>query len=94
VIDDHSRYKLALQACTGIQTGPVVQHLTAVFQRYGLPLRINTDNGAPFGMREMAYARGGMTPLIVWSTVEAFASATAGPGIPKPTARTSDSTAP
>jgi transposase InsO family protein len=66
VIDDHSRYNLALQACTGIQTGPVVQHLTAVFQRYGLPLRINTDNGAPFGMREMAYARGGMTPLMVW----------------------------
>jgi transposase InsO family protein len=47
VIDDHSRYNLALQACRGIQTGPVVQHLTAVFQRYGLPLRINTDNGRP-----------------------------------------------
>jgi transposase InsO family protein len=66
VIDDHSRYNLALQACTGIETGPVQRHLTKVFQRYGLPLRIDTDNGSPFGTREVAYARGAMTPLMVW----------------------------
>lgn len=66
VIDDHSRYNLALQACPDIQTGGVQQHLTATFQRYGLPFRINTDNGSPFGTMETAYHRGAMTPLMVW----------------------------
>jgi transposase InsO family protein len=49
VIDDHSRYSLAVQACANVSTQAVQPHLQQVFQRYGLPARINTDNGAPWG---------------------------------------------
>lgn len=49
LLDDHSRFNLALQACANVKTSSVQPHLTAVFQRYGLPARINADNGAPWG---------------------------------------------
>jgi transposase InsO family protein len=52
VIDDHSRYNLTLQGCPRIDSGNVQERLTATFQRYGLPLRINTDNGPPFGVAQ------------------------------------------
>jgi len=49
LLDDHSRFNLALQACPNVKTSSVQPHLAAVFQRYGLPARINADNGAPWG---------------------------------------------
>jgi transposase InsO family protein len=49
VLDDHSRYNLALQACADVSTASVQLPLQRVFQRYGLPARINADNGAPWG---------------------------------------------
>jgi transposase InsO family protein len=49
LLDDHSRFNLALQACPNVATTSVQPHLTRTFQRYGLPLRINADNGAPWG---------------------------------------------
>jgi transposase InsO family protein len=49
LLDDHSRFNLALQACPNVATTTVQPHLTRAFQRYGLPLRINADNGAPWG---------------------------------------------
>jgi transposase InsO family protein len=49
LLDDHSRFNLALQACPDVRTSSVQPHLAAVFQRYGLPARINADNGAPWG---------------------------------------------
>jgi transposase InsO family protein len=64
VIDDHSRYNLALQGCPRTDSANVRERLTATFQRYGLPLRINTDNGAPFGVAQRA--RGALTPLMAW----------------------------
>jgi len=49
VIDDHSRFNLTLEALPG-QTRLLVQPvLQRTFERYGLPDRINTDNGAPWG---------------------------------------------
>lgn len=48
LLDDHSRFNLALQACPSVAATSVQPHLTQVFQRYGLPLRINADNGAPW----------------------------------------------
>jgi transposase InsO family protein len=63
-LDDHSRFNLVLQAC------PRTDHRTAqpafieAFRRYGLPVRINADNGAPFGApREVAH---GLSRLSVW----------------------------
>lgn len=63
VVDDHSRFNLAIQACDCQRTGPVQSHLTEVFRRYGLPVRINTDNGAPWGSPRNP---GELTPLGMW----------------------------
>jgi len=49
VVDDHSRYALAVEACANEQGGTVQQRLTRVFQRYGLPQEILCDNGSPWG---------------------------------------------
>lgn len=49
IIDDHSRYNLSLQALQGQSTQPTKQALTTVFRRYGLPQRMNMDNGQPWG---------------------------------------------
>ena len=39
-------------------------HLIDAFQRYGLPVRINADNGPPWGSTRQA--EHGLTPLTVW----------------------------
>lgn len=49
MLDDHSRFNLALQACGKTATEVVQMHMTEVFRRYGLPAQINFDNGAPWG---------------------------------------------
>jgi transposase InsO family protein len=49
VVDDHSRYAVGLRACGDEREGTVQAELTAIFQRYGLPDRMLTDNGAPWG---------------------------------------------
>lgn len=62
VLDDHSRFALAVVACPH-QRGELVQaHLTAAFRRYGLPRRILTANGAPWG----SAGTGGLTALEAW----------------------------
>ena len=63
VLDDHSRFDLALDACGSTPTRVVREHLREVFRRYGLPLRINADNGPPWG----SPARPGqLTALAIW----------------------------
>jgi transposase InsO family protein len=64
LLDDHSRYNLALQACTSTAMQAVQPHLIQAFQRYGLPVRINADNGPPWG--SAPHAEHGLTPLTVW----------------------------
>lgn len=49
VLDDHSRYALCVAACANERTGTVQAHLARIFGLYGLPDRIMTDNGAPWG---------------------------------------------
>lgn len=53
LLDDHSRFNLALRACGKTDTSTVQGHLVTVFERYGLPVRINADNGAPWGSPRM-----------------------------------------
>lgn len=49
VLDDHSRFNIALTACSA-GTGEIVQAaLTQAFRKYGLPQRITCDNGPPWG---------------------------------------------
>ena len=49
VLDDHSRYNIALVACADQKTETVREALIAMFRRYGQPRRILCDNGAPWG---------------------------------------------
>jgi transposase InsO family protein len=49
VLDDHSRFNLVLRACPNERREGVQQWLEEAFKVYGLPDRINTDNGAPWG---------------------------------------------
>jgi transposase InsO family protein len=62
VLDDHSRFALVAAACAQEQAAVVRAHLTIAFGRYGLPRRILTDNGAPWG----AAGAGGITALEAW----------------------------
>lgn len=63
VLDDHSRYNLAAQACADERETTVKERLTAVFERYGLPEAIITDNGSPWGN---VNATGHFTQFSVW----------------------------
>ena len=49
MIDDHSRYAQILKACTNERTETVKHHLIECFRRFGLPRRMNMDNGNPWG---------------------------------------------
>jgi transposase InsO family protein len=62
ILDDHSRYVVCLKACTDQRTQTVQTEMTERFRRFGLPLRMTMDNGAPWGNDvEHPY-----TPLTVW----------------------------
>lgn len=61
VVDDHSRYALALHACADQRMVGVRDRLTRLFGRYGLPWAILSDNGSPW--RSPGY---GLTGLEVW----------------------------
>lgn len=62
VLDDHSRFNIVLQALPDEQRASVQPVLHRAFERFGLPDRINADNGTPWGTQ----ARGGLTTLAVW----------------------------
>ena len=64
LLDDHSRFSLALQACARPDTPSVRGHLTEVFERYGMPLRINADNGGPWGSPRQAGHT--LSELAIW----------------------------
>ena len=49
ITDDHSRYNICLEACKNQQEITVRQALINVFRKYGLPYKILTDNGTPWG---------------------------------------------
>jgi transposase InsO family protein len=62
ILDDHSRFAVALQACAR-NTFLIVQAvLIKVFRLYGLPDWITCDNGPPWG----SSCRGHYTQLTVW----------------------------
>jgi len=62
VLDDHSRFSVVLAACANERTETVQKHLVAAFRRYGLPERLITDNGSPWGDGPGSP----FTPLGVW----------------------------
>ena len=62
VLDDHSRFALVVAACPHQQEDLVREQLTAAFRRYGVPRRILSDNGSPWG----GAGAGGITALEAW----------------------------
>ena len=62
VLDDYSRFNLVLAACADETTETVKACLTQAFRRYGLPWRMTTDNGPPWGNGP----GNPFTPLGVW----------------------------
>src|SRR5271169_1001888 len=62
ILDDHSRFSLGLIACANQRRETVQQHLIATFRRYGLPQRMLTDNGGPWG----SCGNDGYTELGLW----------------------------
>lgn len=49
IIDDHSRFAIAIEACPNEQLETVQTKLEMIFRRYGMPLAIYCDNGNPWG---------------------------------------------
>lgn len=64
LLDDHSRFNLTITACARTNTASVRPCLEQVFRLYGLPVRINADNGAPWGSPSLAER--GLSELSVW----------------------------
>lgn len=63
-LDDHSRFNLILEACPRTDWRTVQPAFITAFRRYGLPVRLNADNGAPFSApREVSH---GLSRLSVW----------------------------
>ena len=62
ILDDHSRFAIALQACARNTRNITQTALIQVFRRYGLPERITCDNGSPWGSGGRSY----YTALGVW----------------------------
>lgn len=62
VMDHHSRYLLGCQALKGPRFLDTKQVFIRLFQEYGLPKRIRTDNGVPFASTTTA----GLSRLAVW----------------------------
>jgi len=62
ILDDHSRFALALTACSGEDGVQTKAALTETFRIYGLPERITCDNGAPWGTA----GHGTLSRLEVW----------------------------
>jgi transposase InsO family protein len=63
VLDDHSRFNLAIQACGNERYATVKERLMDVFRLYGMPVQINTDNGGPWGSPRVP---GELSQLGVW----------------------------
>lgn len=62
ILDDHSRYLLGLVACADEQQRTVQLQLVRVFERFGVPRRMLSDNGPPWGTA----GNGGISALEVW----------------------------
>lgn len=63
LLDDYSRFALALEACPNQSTPTVQARLQSIFARYGLPRCILCDNGGPWGCVESSSR---YTELGVW----------------------------
>lgn len=64
VLDDHSRYNIVLHACLNPDAATVQAALETAFRHHGMPVRINADNGSPWG--SPSRHEHGITKLTIW----------------------------
>lgn len=62
ILDDCSRYSIALTACDNETSKVVKDHLTTLFMEFGMPNQINVDNGNPWGSADLT----SYTSLQIW----------------------------
>ena len=62
VTDNFSRYLLLCQGLSSTRSSPVIAHFERLFEEFGLPWAIRSDNGAPFA----STALGGISRLSKW----------------------------
>jgi len=60
--DGFSRYLLRCRACVRVELRETRRVCEAAFREYGMPVRIRSDNGAPFGSVAIA----GLSALAIW----------------------------
>ena len=63
VRDEYSRYLLELRALDNARSQTVQKSFERLFERYGLPEAIRSDNGSPFASRSAVH---GLSRLSVW----------------------------
>ena len=83
VMDHVSRYLLCCQIIKGTRTRESRTVFKVLFDRYGLPERIRTDNGAPFA----SIGVGGLSKLSVWWIRLGILPERIAPGKPQQNAR-------
>lgn len=64
ILDDHSRFSIGLRACRGETASIVKNHFIAIFEEFGLPYRINFDNGSPWATVKSNHYR--FTEFSLW----------------------------
>lgn len=64
VLDDHARCNEVLRATPEMRSATVQAALTDTFRRHGLPVRMNMDNGSPWG--SPGGQSRGLSALSVW----------------------------
>jgi transposase InsO family protein len=67
LLDDYSRFALALEACPNQSTPTVQARLQSIFSLYGLPRCILCDKQRPLGMRRQLFALYRAGSLVVTS---------------------------
>jgi putative transposase len=80
VRDEYSRYILELRALPDARTATVKGCFEALFERYGLPQAIRSDNGAPFASVQALL---GLSKLSVWWLANGIDLERSRPGCPQ-----------
>jgi putative transposase len=83
ITDQATRYLLCCRALPSTQGAYVRAVMQAIFQQYGLPQRLRSDNGAPFASRGEC----GLTQLSVWWIELGIACERIEPGHPQQNGR-------
>ena len=81
--DNFSRFLLGCQALKGPRYVPTRRCMASIFQEYGLPRAIRSDNGTPFASRCI----GGLSQLMIWWILLGIIPERIGKGCPQENGR-------